>query len=170
MMVLPNALLLPNTLLPLRIFEERYREMLAHSLAHHRMFCVALMKPKSTEAESMKDVFGVAGLGLVRASVTHDDGTSHLILQGLARVELLDLVQTEPFWIAAIREKKSKLSNLVESEALAAKVLELCEKLPGPNVPEILKKQLPHLANPEIIADVVTGAFVQDPFQRQWLL
>ena len=30
---------------PLHIFEPRYREMLVHALAHHRMFCVALLKP-----------------------------------------------------------------------------------------------------------------------------
>ena len=44
-MVLPNTLLFPNSLLPLYIFEERYREMLAHCLERSRMFCIAQVKP-----------------------------------------------------------------------------------------------------------------------------
>ena len=44
-MVLPNATLFPHALLPLIIFESRYQEMLSWSLEHHRMFCIALMKP-----------------------------------------------------------------------------------------------------------------------------
>src|SRR4030095_4303698 len=51
-MPLPGALLFPHALLPLQIFEPRYREMLKHALAHHRMFCVALLKPHCVEWNS----------------------------------------------------------------------------------------------------------------------
>ena len=36
-----------HALLPLYIFELRFRQMLEHALQHHRMFCVALVKPAS---------------------------------------------------------------------------------------------------------------------------
>ena len=45
-MPLPGALLFPHALLPLYIFEPRYRDMLEHALSHHRMFSVALLKPE----------------------------------------------------------------------------------------------------------------------------
>jgi hypothetical protein len=38
-MLLPNGSLFPNALLPLYIFEEKYRCMLRHCLEHDRMFC-----------------------------------------------------------------------------------------------------------------------------------
>ena len=83
-MTLPNATLFPQALLPLYIFEPRYRQMLADALHSHRMFSVAMQKPGSKRESPLT----VAGLGLIRVSVGHRDGTSHLILQGLARVEL----------------------------------------------------------------------------------
>ena len=83
-MTLPNATLFPQALLPLYIFEPRYRQMLADALHSTRMFSVAMQKPGSTRETPSP----VAGLGLIRVSVGHRDGTSHLILQGLARVEL----------------------------------------------------------------------------------
>lgn len=171
-MVLHNAALLPNSLLPLRIFEERYRLMLRHCLAGERMFCVALMKAGISEAVRPDDFFQVAGLGLVRACVGNDDGTSHLILQGIARVSLLGFTQEKPFRIAQIRELRSQIPNAIEAEALGAKVIEICRamKKQGHELPPALERNLAHLPNPEVLSDIVTHAFVQDPFRRQHLL
>src|SRR5256885_14068743 len=84
-MPLPGAVLFPHALLPLYIFEPRYRDMLAHALAHERMFCVALLRPERAQWKSKDDFFGVATIGLIRACVGRGDGTSNLILQGLQR-------------------------------------------------------------------------------------
>src|SRR5687767_10942678 len=77
-MTLPNATLFPQALLPLYIFEPRYRQMLADALHSHRMFSVAMQRPDRMREAPLP----VAGLGLIRVSVGHKDGTSHLILQG----------------------------------------------------------------------------------------
>ena len=58
-MTLPNATLFPQALLPLYIFEPRYRHMLADALHSNRMFSVAMQKP-GTEREAPSPV---AGLG-----------------------------------------------------------------------------------------------------------
>lgn len=171
-MILPGVPLLPNAPLPLFIFEERYRLMLAHSLERDRMFCVALMKPGVTDAVSADDFFAVAGLGLIRACVGNPDGTSHLILQGLARVEFTSFAQEFPFRIARIRVLQSKDSETVQAVALGAKVLEICRSLKsaGHKTPPALDEYLPHLSNPGILADVVANALIEDPLQRQRVL
>ena len=74
-MVLPGTQLFPNALLPLFIFEPRYRAMLAHALAGPRMFCVASVKPGVLEAADDDDLHSVSGVGLVRACVGKEDGT-----------------------------------------------------------------------------------------------
>src|SRR5215831_3468299 len=61
-MALSNAVLFPHALLPLHIFERRYRTMLEHSLGGDRMFSVALMKPGISEAREIKDLFPIAGV------------------------------------------------------------------------------------------------------------
>ena len=98
-MTLPNATLFPQALLPLYIFEPRYRQMLADALHSNRMFSVAMQKP-GTSRETPEPV---AGLGLIRVSVGHKDGTSHLVLQGLARVELEKAVRYKPYRVQRIR-------------------------------------------------------------------
>src|SRR4029077_927054 len=98
-MTLPNATLFPQALLPLYIFAPRYRQMLADALHSNRVFAVAMQKP----GNSRETPLPVAGLGLVRVSVAHRDGTSHLILQGLTRVELEETVRSRPYRIHRIK-------------------------------------------------------------------
>lgn len=171
-MVLPNAPLLPNSLLPLYIFEPRYRQMLSYCLAQERMFCVAMMKPGHTEAATNKDFFQVAGIGLIRACVGREDGTSHLILQGFGRVKLARFVQEDPFRIAQVHPLHSTSGSDPESNALCLQALDLCKELQnkGMELPAALNDKLPSLSNPELIADVLTQALVEDPLERQLFL
>jgi ATP-dependent Lon protease len=46
-MTVANATLFPQALLPLHIFEPRFRRMLADSLRSHRMFALAMQRPES---------------------------------------------------------------------------------------------------------------------------
>lgn len=171
-MVLPEATLFPNALLPLHIFEPRYRAMLAWALERQRMFCVALMKSGISEAESPEDFYHTAGLGLVRACVQRADGTFDLVLQGLARVRFAGFVEEKPFRIAHVRELSSRPAPQVQAEALATKLLELCGELRAHSdgIPEKLGEQLAKLTDPEMLGDVVAHTFLQDAYRRQQLL
>jgi ATP-dependent Lon protease len=122
-MTLPSATLFPQALLPLYIFEPRYRQMLSDMLKTNRMFSVAMQNPGRKRETPCQ----VAGLGLIRVSVGHQDGTSHLILQGLTRVELVGTVRTRPYRVASIRPLQAPPNNTVAVEALVARVHELVE-------------------------------------------
>jgi Lon protease-like protein len=171
-MVLPEATLFPHALMPLLIFEPRYRAMLAWVLEQQRMFCIAMMKPGITEAKSVDDFHHVAGLGLVRACVQHEDGTSHLMLQGLARVRFTNFIQNTPFRIAALRELNTVSIAPEEGETLNAQVLEICAhyRARGVDVPEELDRRLAQASDSGELSDVVAHAFIRDSQRRQHLL
>jgi len=179
-MTLPNATLFPQALLPLYIFEPRYRQMLADALHSSRMFAVAMQKPGNTRESPSP----VAGLGLIRVSVRHRDGTSHLILQGVARVGLEELVRYKPYRIHRIRSLEIPPCDSVAADALLAKVRELLEERvklglplqfpsapihPGGSPKDILK-HLDSIADPEQAADQVCCAVLAGAAERQTLL
>ncbi len=171
-MVLPNAVLFPHSLLPLHIFENRYRQMLSHCLTGERMFSVALAKTGIREPKGVEDLRSVAGIGLIRACVGNENGTSNLVLQGLARVRIVDWTQEEPFRIAEIELIESRIVNAVEADALGEKVKELCVRIQqlGLPLPPNLLEQMHQIDSPEILADVVGAAFVSELAPRQQLL
>ena len=168
-MVLPQTVFFPHHLLPLRIFEPRYREMLRKALEGSRMFAVAMEDPQRPTAR-------VGGLGLIRSCVQQPDGTSHLVLQGLARIKLDHLVQVHPYVIASpepvVEETPSPPSETVMREALVAKILEHLEKMEAPKEAGLgeMKKFLRHLEDHHALVDLIAGCFLRDAASRQKIL
>lgn len=171
-MALPGVLLFPNALLPLYIFETRYRAMLDHALSRDRIFCVALIKPPRSDWKSTNDFFHVAGVGMIRACVGRGDGTSNLILQGLRRVRFVDFKTDDEFPIARIESLESDTSSSAKTDALGTKILELYSKLKnsGRQFPAKLDRYLENLSDPEMLADLMAATFINDPLRRQEIL
>ena len=169
---LPGAVLFPHALLPLYIFESRYREMLEHALQRDRMFSVTLIKPSCPEWHAPEDFFHFATVGLIRACVGRGDGTSNLVLQGLHRVRFASFQQETPFPIAKIDIVESTNAATVETEALGEKVLEFYRKLKRAErqLPPRVDRYLAQLGDLEMLADLVASTFVDDPLRRQQLL
>jgi Lon protease-like protein len=178
-MTLPNATLFPQALLPLYIFEPRYRQMLADALHSNRMFAVAMQKPGS----SREMPSSIAGLGVIRVSVRHKDDTSHLILEGVARVELEQAVRYKPYRVQRIRPVETPPCDSVEVDALLAKVRELLRErieldLPFPSPfgedasvsPAKILNYLDSLTDPEQTADLVSCAVLPNGAERQAIL
>lgn len=185
-MTLPNATLFPQALLPLYIFEPRYRQMLADALHSHRLFAVAMQRPGSTRETPST----VAGLGLIRVSVRHKDDTSHLILQGIARVELGEVIRYKPYRLHRMRPLQTPPCDSVTVDALLAKLRALLQervalKLPlAPPVvttkpqpeasasfsPEEILGYLDSLTDPEQTADLVSSAILPGGVERQAIL
>jgi Lon protease-like protein len=171
-MPLPGAVLFPHALLPLYIFEPRYRKMLEHALRKHRMFCVTLIKPICPDWRASEDFFHLATAGLIRACVERSDGTSNLVLQGLQRVRFTGFERENPFPIANIETVESRDAPTVETEALGAKVIELYGSLKHDRrqLPAKLDRYLSELRDLEMLADLMASTFVSDPLRRQRLL
>jgi ATP-dependent Lon protease len=184
-MTLPNVTLFPQALLPLYIFESRYRRMLADVLDSHRLFCVAMRKPGSQREKPLP----VAGVGVIRVSVEHKDSTSHLILQGIARVVLEDTVRTRPYRVVCIRPLTPPPCDNVATDALLAKVRELLQErftlglpFPFPISPQGQSTMSPQVSakdvlgfldsvdDPEQAVDLVSCAVLPDPLARQAML
>ena len=171
-MPLPGVLLFPNALLPLHIFEPRFREMLARALDDNRMLCVALVKPGRQQWRTSTDFFSVSTVGLIRACIGRSDGTSDLILQGIRRVKFSDFEQEAPFPIARIKPLKTRTKPTVETDALATKVVELYTLLKSREgaLPEKIDRYLGEISDPEMLADLIASTFVSGATRRQQLL
>jgi ATP-dependent Lon protease len=101
-MTLPNVAFFPQAILPLRIFEERYRRMLRDVLDGNRIFAVAGLDYASSTGQ-FEPPHKVACIGLIRACQKNDDGTSRVILQGLCRVRIEAILGDTPYRRIRIR-------------------------------------------------------------------
>ena len=96
-MTLPGIVFFPKAMVPLRIFESRYRQMLADVIEGHRMFALLGLDEKAAaDTDALEPPFMTASAGIIRWSKMNSDGTSNLILQGVSRIRVLDFVREEP--------------------------------------------------------------------------
>lgn len=171
-MTLANTLLMPQAFVPLYLFEPKYCKMLNDALGDHRMFAVALAK-KYHPTKRFSVPHTIIGVGVVRACVKNNDGTFHLILQGIARAKILHITQELPYRMAQIKIMSSLSILSIETEALMLKVIELIlervEKLQLPPAHKMFQF-LKDLKDPDVFSDIVSYNFVNNLRQRQKLL
>jgi len=86
---LPGVVLFPGTLLPLHIFEDRYRRMVAHALAGERMIGMAMLKPPVDVDTGDSPIFEIGGAGRIVESEELDDGRYNIILEGKFRYRVI---------------------------------------------------------------------------------
>src|SRR5207247_4249108 len=88
---LPNVVLFPNGLLPLHVFEPRYREMVADALASDRMIGMALLKPGwEHEYEGHPPVYPIGSNGVITHVERLDDGRYNIVLREVERFRILE--------------------------------------------------------------------------------
>ena len=112
MFPIPGVFLFPHQVLPLHIFEERYRTMVADLLDGPGRLVIAapLLGESSTPGHTPK-VIPVAGLGEILRHEKLDDGRYMIWVLGIARVHLQELecetpyrqVEVLPFLETAVR-------------------------------------------------------------------
>ena len=164
-MVLPDCHLFPGCLLPLFMFEERYRLMLVHVLDTNRMFCIG---NREGPLES-SPVSAYSTAGLVRCCVKQDDGTSHLLLLGLRRIHITGWVQEKPFRIARIEPVPTEVEDAVEALRLKDRALALFQA-GGDGQAKQLREALDKNDDVEMVCDVLSYHFTRCPLLQQKLL
>lgn len=139
-----DVVLLPGAVLPLHIFEPRYKEMIGECLEQHRPFGIVRAKEG-----------GVAEVGCTAEILTvtkkYDDGRMDIVTQGQERFEVVHVNQERSFLQAEVfylhdEPGESSREELEKATSLHGEIMKLAGA-EAENVAEIDKRQLSfHLA------------------------
>jgi uncharacterized protein len=100
---LPTVVLFPNVFLPLHIFELRYREMVADSLAADRVIGMVLLRPGwERDYEGRPPVYSIGCSGVITHAERLDDGRYNIVLRGIDRFRILEEEGSRSYRRAAI--------------------------------------------------------------------
>lgn len=99
MFPLPGVVLMPGAVLPLHVFEPRYRALVTHCMGADRTFALATLKPGyEREYHGAPPVYPVMGVGRIVSFQSLADGRSNILLQSIGRVNVLEeLGDAAPF-------------------------------------------------------------------------
>ena len=116
---LPEVVLFPKEVLPLHIFESRYRIMLKSVLETDSMFGVIKWDPNTKT---------MANVGCCAQIIKHqksEDGTSNIITLGQQRFQILEIIRSTPYCSAMVSWiNDENVDNFQELDALKDSVTE----------------------------------------------
>jgi len=120
-----NVVLFPGNILPLNIFESRYKLMVEFCVEQESCFGVVLIK-KGKEVGGMSIPYLVGTSVQIIETDYQEDGRINLITLGRHRFEILDLVYDRPYLVGEIRTQSlenQQASENLEQIALTARNL-----------------------------------------------
>jgi len=176
---LPGVVLFPHAVLPLHIFEERYKKMARDLLSSHRHLAIAMLerggeRAAGADAGHRPPVRPIMGAGEIVMAHELPDGRFNLVVRGRARIELAhELTTDEPYRVIVGKVRadlpvKSQAELADADQSLRALVGRLAENIPEGG--ELLRQVVASQATPEELADVLAAALVVDVPKRQRLL
>ncbi len=105
---LPQTVFYPNTLLPLHIFEPRYRQMVADALEGGRKIGMVLLLP-GWEANyyAAPPIANMGCVGEIEKHIRLEDGKYNMVLKGLSRFKIAGETEGKPY-------RRAKIERLPE--------------------------------------------------------
>ncbi|MCI0652620.1 MAG: LON peptidase substrate-binding domain-containing protein [Planctomycetes bacterium] len=120
---LPNLFLIPGALLPLHIFETRYRAMMRDLLDRDgRLALGTILDYPGHAVTDPPRVEKLGGLGEIENYQKLDDGRFVILVRGLARTVVEELPSTKPYRIARLRAATEAPVRVEEGAALAGEL------------------------------------------------
>ena len=171
---LPGAVLLPYALIPLHVFEPRYRKMVRDCQAGAGVMALANIPAEARASRDPPHVLPVIGAGILARVDPLPDGRSNIVLRGVRRARIVEELPTqEPYRLVRaepLAEPPADAAGLETSaEQLRQLVLALCARRPGAAA-TALAQMAGSTARPGELADAVGAMVLESAQERQQLL
>jgi uncharacterized protein len=171
---LPGVHLFPHALLPLHVFESRYRDMVRDAMAGERLIAIASFEPGyESNYQGRPAVRPSIGVGAIVRHEALGEGRANIVLRGVARARIeRELPPAESYRMVEAARIDDAVAADFDSDAARDTLILLADqlalKLPsgGETLRELARSQ------PELgaLVDVLSAALVTDAEDRQALL
>jgi Lon protease-like protein len=170
-----GTVLYPGLLLPLNIFEERYRELVRDLLdgpEPRRFGVIAIRKGRETGVDGISALYQIGCTATLREVAEQDDGRYHLVTVGTQRFRLASLDKSRPY----LQGEVELLEEEVGDEAAAGLAVHAVQRgfhgyveaLASRESVEVTVPELPD--EPLLLSYLVAASMILDLSVRQDLL
>lgn len=167
---LPQAVLFPGALMPLHVFEPRYRQMTKDALDTHRIIVVAQILGSASDNHGQPAIANVAGAGAIVEAQELPDGRFNILVEGRARVHLTELPFVPPYRRARgelLEDRPGEISDIDQHSLIAvANAFTAFVQAKDPSFHFTLPPSLPS----QRIADLCAHHLILDAKERQNIL
>jgi Lon protease-like protein len=170
-----GAVLCPGMIMPLHIFEDRYRQLIRDLLdgpEPHRFGVIAIRKGRETGIDGVHSLYEIGCTATLRRVEEYEDGRYDIVTVGTQRFKLLCLDETQPYFQGEVELLADDDAHLVAAgpavRAVQVAFRTYLEALTEWGGATVQIEELPD--EPTLLSFIVAAAMVIDLPERQALL
>ena len=174
--VLPlrNMVLFPGVLLPVTVARPKSKKLVTNAFKNDELLAVCCQRVQDVQEPSSDDLYSIGTAGRVMRTLDLPDGSLMVIMEGIQRIEIQEIVAQKPYMKARVhiseeefpkRNDKEFIALVSSLKAQADKILKRME-----NIPAEAGMTLRSIDNPPTLVNYICGNFGVRIADKQRLL
>ena len=167
-----NVVAYPGTVTPLAIGRQRSKALLAHTIPNKSVIGLLTQRNAETDTPDFDDLYSVGTAANVLKVIKLPQGQMHIVIHGICRFKVMEIVATRPYLKAKIQPLDIKIKRTKKLQALIVSVRHAANRLIAlsPNVPEEASVLLENIESPSALADFLAANLSIEISKKQQLL
>ena len=171
---LRNTVLFPGVVIPITVGRDKSIRLIKDAYRDKKLIGVVAQKDAEIEEPVAKDLHEIGTVANIIKILQMPDGNTTVIIQGKKRFQLMELVQTDPYFTARVNEY-DKIENLIqdkEFKALISSMKDLSIQIikQSPNIPSDAAFAIKNIESPIFLVNFVSSNLNIDIREKQKLL
>ena len=171
---LRNMVLFPGVLLPVTVGRPKSKKLVTTAFKNDQLIAVCCQKAQDVQEPSQEDIFPIGTAGRVRRTIDMPDGSIMVILEGVERIKIQEVVGVRPYMKARVRTLAEEFPKRNDKEfvALVSSLKNVAEKIikSMENLPAEAGMTLRSIDNLPTLVNYICGNFGVKIAEKQLLL
>lgn len=169
---LRGSVLFPYMILPILVGQEKTIRLVEEAVIGNRIIGVVALKTKEIEDPRPEDFFPVGTAAVIAKMIKLPDGTISIMAQGLERIRLAQITQSDPYFRATVEPQPDGGERDKEVEALIVNLRRLFQQVIelSPNLPAELGILALNIEEGGALADMIASNLNLSVEQKQEVL
>lgn len=168
-----GTVLFPGMVLPIAINREKSIALVKEANNNQQLIGIVAQKNNDVEEPKEEDFYSIGTVAIIHRFLRLPDGTVTIIIQGMSRFAITEILQDEPYFKASIKHLKDIQSkDSEEFDAMIASLRDMTNRIIelSPTMPSEAATWLKNIDNPVFLMHLIAGHIAQDLPQKQQLL
>jgi ATP-dependent Lon protease len=169
---LRDAVMFPLTAVPLAVGQPRSVKLVDDVMRGNRLLALIAQRDPTAEPSRAEELQRVGTVGMIHQLARAPDGTVRIMVQGIERFRLVDLVSTEPYLVGRIAPEPEQVGEGTDVDALRLAVVDVFRRLveTSREIPDDLAAAVSGVTDPRHVAYFIGSVMPLDLAARQELL
>jgi len=172
--ILPMSelVLFPRLIIPLALWEDGAQRLIDDTLLKDKIIGILTSQTPATEVYTPENLYSMGTAAVILKMGKTQEGAVRLLIQGLYRFKLEEMVDTEPYLQARVTPITETYETDLEIDAMVSGLKSMFKKMSelSPYLPTELGAMVQELDDPRVLADVTGGSLNIAKAEKQDLL